>query len=154
MGQALAYTLDDLREFLLQTSVSESLDAELAEKLTGRSDSALLLERARVQPGFLESTVRESLALSLPPDVSCPAACRTHGHGLGEVRRLSALAAEWFASHGEYARAAPLAVQGQSRGCLLTPILAGLVRRPGDRRPELGATCSWRGCPLPTSKQT
>ena len=53
MGQALSYTADDLRDFLLKTSVSEFLDAELAEQLTGRSDSALLLERAYSRPGFL-----------------------------------------------------------------------------------------------------
>jgi LuxR family maltose regulon positive regulatory protein len=125
MGQALAYTPDDLREFLLQTSVSEFLDAELAEKLTGRSDSALLLERARVQPGFLNRPSEGRWPYRYHPMFRALLLAELMGVASGEVRRLSALAAEWFASHGEHARAAPLAVQGQSWGVLAESILAG-----------------------------
>jgi LuxR family transcriptional regulator, maltose regulon positive regulatory protein len=125
MGQALAYTPDDLREFLLQTSVSEFLDAELAEKLTGRSDSALLLERARVQPGFLNRPSEGRWPYRYHPMFRALLLAELMGVASGEVRRLSALAAEWFASHGEHARAAPLAVQGQSWEVLAESILAG-----------------------------
>ena len=43
----------------------------------------------------------------------------------GEVRRLSALAAQWFARHGEHVRAAPLAVRGQTWDALADSVLAG-----------------------------
>ena len=76
MGQALAYTADDLRGFLLQTSVSEFLDAELADQLTGRSDSALCWS-GHMFSRDSASIFRTTLALSLSPDVSCTAACRT-----------------------------------------------------------------------------
>jgi LuxR family transcriptional regulator, maltose regulon positive regulatory protein len=135
MGQALAYTPDDLREFLLQTSVSEFLDAELAEKLTGRSDSALLLERAHVQPGFLNRPSEGRWPYRYHPMFRALLLAELMGVASGEVRRLSALAAEWFASHGEHARAAPLAVQGQSWGVLAESILAGscVALATGDR---------------------
>jgi len=135
MGQALAYTPDDLREFLLRTSVSEFLNAELAEKLTGRSDSALLLERARVQPGFLNRPSEGRWPYRYHPMFRALLLAELMGVAAGEVRRLSALAAEWFASHGEHARAAPLAVQGQSWGVLAESILAGscVALATGDR---------------------
>jgi LuxR family transcriptional regulator, maltose regulon positive regulatory protein len=135
MGQALAYTPDDLREFLLRTSVSEFLNAELAEKLTGRSDSALLLERARVQPGFLNRPSEGRWPYRYHPMFRALLLAELMGAASGEVRRLSALAAEWFASHGEHARAAPLAVQGQSWGVLAESILAGscVALATGDR---------------------
>ena len=135
MGQALAYTPDDLREFLLRTSVSEFLNAELAEKLTGRSDSALLLERARVQPGFLNRPSEGRWPYRYHPMFRALLLAELMGVASGEVRRLSALAAEWFASHGEHARAAPLAVQGQSWGVLAESILAGscVALATGDR---------------------
>jgi LuxR family maltose regulon positive regulatory protein len=135
MGQALAYTPDDLREFLLQTSVSEFLDAELAEKLTGRADSALLLERARVQPGFLNRPAEGRWPYRYHPMFRALLLAELMGVASGEVRRLSTLAAEWFASHGEHARAAPLAIQGQSWGVLAESILAGscVALATGDR---------------------
>jgi LuxR family transcriptional regulator, maltose regulon positive regulatory protein len=135
MGQALAYTPDDLRAFLLQTSVSEFLDAELAEKLTGRADSALLLERARVQPGFLNRPSEGRWPYRYHPMFRALLLAELMRAASGEVRRLSALAAEWFASHGEHARAAPLAVQGQSWGVLAESILAGscVALATGDR---------------------
>ena len=135
MGQALAYTPDDLRAFLLQTSVSEFLDAELAEKLTGRADSALLLERARVQPGFLNRPSEGRWPYRYHPMFRALLLAELMGVASGEVRRLSALAAEWFASHGEHARAAPLAVQGQSWEVLAESILAGscVALATGDR---------------------
>jgi LuxR family maltose regulon positive regulatory protein len=125
MGQALAYTADDLREFLLQTSVSEFLDAELAEKLTGRSDSALLLERAHVQPGFLHRLSEGRWPYRYHPMFRALLLAELMGAASGEVRRLSALAAEWFAGRGEHVRAAALAVQGQSWNVLAESILAG-----------------------------
>jgi LuxR family maltose regulon positive regulatory protein len=135
MGQALAYTADDLRKFLLQTSVSEFLDAELAEKLTGRSDSALLLERARVQPGFLHRLPEGRWPYRYHPMFRALLLAELMGREPGEVRRLSALAAEWFASHGEHVRAAPLAIQGQSWEVLAESILAGscVALATGDR---------------------
>jgi LuxR family maltose regulon positive regulatory protein len=135
MGQALAYTADDLRAFLLQTSVSEFLDAELAEKLTGRSDSALLLERAHVQPGFLHRLSEGRWPYRYHPMFRALLLAELMGTASGEVRRLSALAAEWFASHGEHVRAAPLAVQGQSWDVLAESILAGscVALATGDR---------------------
>ena len=74
MGQALAYTADDVRTFMLQTAVSEFLDVELAQELTGRSDAALLLERVRSPAGFSPSAHRGPVALSLSPHVPGPAA--------------------------------------------------------------------------------
>jgi len=125
MGQALAYTADDLRQFLLQTSVSEFLDAELADQLTGRSDGALLLERARVQPGFLHRLSERRWPYRYHPMFRALLLAELMRSSPGEVRRLSALAAMWFARHGEHVRAAPLAVQGQSWDVLVESILAG-----------------------------
>jgi LuxR family transcriptional regulator, maltose regulon positive regulatory protein len=125
MGQALSYTADDLRQFLLQTSVSEFLDAELADQLTGRSDSALLLERARVQPGFLHRLTERRWPYRYHPMFRALLLAELMRSSPGEVGRLSALAAEWFAKHGEHVRAAPLAVQGQSWDVLAASVLAG-----------------------------
>jgi LuxR family transcriptional regulator, maltose regulon positive regulatory protein len=125
MGQALAYTADDLREFLLQTSVSEFLDAELADQLTGRSDSALLLERAHVQPGFLHRYSEQRWPYRYHPMFRALLLAELMRSSPGEIRRLSALAAQWFARHGEHVRAAPLAVQGQSWDALADSVLAG-----------------------------
>jgi LuxR family maltose regulon positive regulatory protein len=135
MGQALAYTADDLREFLLQTSVSEFLDAELAEKLTGRSDSALLLERAHVQPGFIHRLSEGRWPYRYHPMFRALLLAELMRVASGEVRRLSALAAEWFAGRGEHVRAAPLAVQGQSWNVLAESIMAGscVALATGDR---------------------
>jgi LuxR family transcriptional regulator, maltose regulon positive regulatory protein len=125
MGQALAYTADDLREFLLQTSVSEFLDAELADELTGRSDSALLLERAHIQPGFLHRLADRRWPYRYHPMFRALLLAELMRTAPDEVRRLAALAADWFSRHGEHVRAAPLAVQGQSWEVLADSVLAG-----------------------------
>lgn len=44
-AEALAWQPPDVRDFLLRTSIVATLDAELADALTGRSDSARLLEQ-------------------------------------------------------------------------------------------------------------
>jgi LuxR family transcriptional regulator, maltose regulon positive regulatory protein len=125
MGQALAYTADDLRDFLLQTSVSEFLDAELADQLTGRSDSALLLERAHVQPGFLHRLPDRRWPYRYHPMFRALLLAELMRSEPHEVRRLSALAAQWFSRHGEHTRAAALAVPGQSWDVLAESVLAG-----------------------------
>jgi LuxR family maltose regulon positive regulatory protein len=125
MGQALAYTADDLREFLLQTSVSEFLDAELADELTGRSDSALLLERVHIQPGFLHRLPQSRWPYRYHPMFRALLLAELMRSAPDEVRRLSALAAGWFSRHGEHVRAAPLAVQGQSWDVFADSVLAG-----------------------------
>jgi LuxR family maltose regulon positive regulatory protein len=125
MGQALAYTADDLREFLLQTSVSEFLDAELADQLTGRSDSALLLERAHIQPGFLHRLADGRGPYRYHPMFRALLLAELMRSAPNEVRRLSALAAAWFSRHGEHVRAASLAVQGQSWDVVADSVLAG-----------------------------
>ena len=125
MGQALAYTADDLREFLLQTSVSEFLDAELANELTGRSDSALLLERAHIQPGFLHRLADGRWPYRYHPMFRALLLAELMRSAPDEVRRLSALAAAWFSRHGEHVRAASLAVQGQSWDVVADSVLAG-----------------------------
>jgi len=125
MGQALAYTADDLREFLLQTSVSEFLDAELADQLTGRSDSALLLERAHIQPGFLRRLPDRRWPYRYHPMFRALLLAELMRSEPHEVRRLSALAAQWFSRHGEHVRAAALAVPGQSWDVLAESVLAG-----------------------------
>src|SRR5512132_746290 len=93
MGQALVYTADDLREFLLQTSVSEFLDAELADELTGRSDSALLLERAHIQPGFLHRLADGRWPYRYHPMFRALLLAELMRSAPDEVQRLSALAA-------------------------------------------------------------
>ena len=125
MGQALAYTADDLREFLLQTSVSEFLDAELADELTGRSDSALLLERAHIQPGFLHRLADGRWPYRYHPMFRALLLAELMRSAPDEVRRLSALAAAWFSRHGEHVRAASVAVQGQSWDVVADSVLAG-----------------------------
>jgi LuxR family transcriptional regulator, maltose regulon positive regulatory protein len=125
MGQALAYTASDLRDFLLHTSVSEFLDAELADQLTGRSDSALLLERARIQPGFLHRLSESRWPYRYHPMFRALLLAELMRSAPDEVRRLSALAAAWFSAHGEHVRAAHLAVQGQSWDVLADSMLAG-----------------------------
>jgi LuxR family transcriptional regulator, maltose regulon positive regulatory protein len=125
MGQALAYTADDLREFLLQTSVSEFLDAELAAALTDRSDSALLLERAHIQPGFLHRLPDRRWPYRYHPMFRALLLAELMRSAPDEVRRLSALAATWFSRHGEHVRAAPLAMQAQSWNVLAESVLAG-----------------------------
>ena len=96
MGQALSYTADDLRDFLLKTSVSEFLDAELAEQLTGRSDSALLLERAYSRPGFLHRHPEQRWPYRYHPMFRALLLAELMRSAPNDVRRLSALTAEWF----------------------------------------------------------
>jgi LuxR family maltose regulon positive regulatory protein len=125
MGQALAFTADDLREFLLQTSVTEFLDAELADQLTGRSDSALMLERAHVQPGFLHRHSERRWPYRYHPMFRALLLAELMRAAPAEVRRLSALAAEYFSRHDEHVRAASLAVPGRSWDVLAESVLAG-----------------------------
>ena len=152
MGQALAYTPDDLREFLLQTSVSEFLDAELADKLTGRSDSALLLERARVQPGFLNRQSEGRWPYRYHPmfralllaELMGVAWARSGGCPPWRLNGLPAMAST-LAPHRWLCRVSP----GR---CLPNRFWRARV---SPSRPATGAGCDmpWRACPLPTSKQ-
>ena len=134
MGQALAYTADDLRDFLLKTSVSEFLDAELAEQLTGRSDSSLLLERAYSQPGFVHRHPEQRWPYRYHPMFRALLLAELMRSAPEEVRRLSALAADWFSRQGEHVRAVPAAVQAQAWDVLAESVLAGscLALATGD----------------------
>jgi LuxR family maltose regulon positive regulatory protein len=134
MGQALSYTANDLREFLLKTSVSEFLDAELAEQLTGRPDSALLLEQAYNQPGFLHRHPEQRWPYRYHPMFRALLLGELMRFAPDDVRRLSALAADWFSQQGEHVRAVPVAVQGQSWDVLAESVLAGscLALATGD----------------------
>jgi LuxR family maltose regulon positive regulatory protein len=134
MGQALAHTADDLREFLLKTSVTEFLDAELAAQLTGRADSALLLERAYSQPGFLHRHPEQRWPYRYHPMFRGLLLAELMQSAPDDVRRLSALAAEWFSRQGEHVRAVPVAVQGQAWDVLAESVLAGscLALATGD----------------------
>ena len=125
MGQALAYTADDVRTFMLQTAVSEFLDVELAQELTGRSDAALLLERVRHQPGFLHRLTGGRWPYRYHPMFRALLLAELMRSSPEELRRLSARAAGWFSKQGEHIRAAPLAVQGQSWEALGEAVLAG-----------------------------
>jgi LuxR family transcriptional regulator, maltose regulon positive regulatory protein len=125
MGQALAFTADDLREFLLQTSVTEFLDVELADQLTGRSDSALMLERAHNQPGFLHRYPDRRWPYRYHPMFRALLLAELMRAAPAEVRRLSAVAAGWFSQHDEHVRAASVAVQAQSWDVLAESVLAG-----------------------------
>jgi LuxR family maltose regulon positive regulatory protein len=77
--------------FLLQTSVTEFLDAELADQLTGRSDSALMLERAHVQPGFLHRHSDRRWPYRYHPMFRALLLAELMRAEPAEVRRLSAL---------------------------------------------------------------
>jgi LuxR family transcriptional regulator, maltose regulon positive regulatory protein len=125
MGQALSYTADDVRAFLLQTSVSEFLDVELAQELTGRSDAALLLERVHSQPGFLHRLTGGRWPYRYHPMFRALLLAELMRSSPDEVQRLSARAAAWFSKQGEHIRAAPLALQGQSWEVLGEAVLAG-----------------------------
>ena len=125
MGQALSYTADDVRGFLLQTSVSEFLDVELAQELTGRSDAALLLERVHSQPGFLHRLTGGRWPYRYHPMFRALLLAELMQSSPDEVQRLSARAAAWFSKQGEHVRAAPLALQGQSWEVLGEAVLAG-----------------------------
>ncbi len=125
MGQALAYTDDDVRWFLLQTSVSEFLDVELAQELTGRSDAALLLELVHSQPGFLHRLASGRWPYRYHPMFRALLFAELMRSSPEEVRRLSARAAAWFSKQGEHIRAAPLALQSQSWEVLSEAVLAG-----------------------------
>jgi LuxR family transcriptional regulator, maltose regulon positive regulatory protein len=125
MGQALAYTADDVRTFMLQTAVSEFLDVELAQELTGRSDAALLLERVRYQPGFLHWLTGGRWPYRYHPMFRALLLAELMRSSPEELRRLSVRAAAWFSKQGEHTRAAPLAVQGQSWEALGEAVLAG-----------------------------
>jgi LuxR family transcriptional regulator, maltose regulon positive regulatory protein len=125
MGQALAYTADDVRTFLLQTAVSEFIDVELAQELTGRSDAALLLERLHYQPGFLHRLNGGRWPYRYHPMFRALLLAELMRSSPEELRRLSARAAAWFSKQGEHVRAAPLAVQGQSWEALGEAVLAG-----------------------------
>jgi LuxR family maltose regulon positive regulatory protein len=125
MGQALMYAPEPLRQFLLRTSVSEFLDAELAHRLSGRSDSALLLEQARSQPGFLSRFPGRRWPYRYHPMFRALLLAELTRSAPQDAQRLSAAAGAWFLAEGDYIRAAPLAAQGHAWGVLAEAILDG-----------------------------
>lgn len=133
MGQALAFTADDLREFLLQTSVTEFLDVELADQLTGRSDSALMLERAHNQPGFLHRYPDRRWPYRYHPMFRALLLAELMRAAPAEVRRLSAVAAGWFSQHDEHVRAGIFGRTGSVVGCARRVGPGRLLCRPDNR---------------------
>ena len=67
---------EELREFMLRTSVVDLVSAELGDALTGRDDGAELLERLERSNTFLLVARRSPLLVPLPPDVRRAAAQR------------------------------------------------------------------------------
>ncbi len=128
VSEVLARQPPELREFLLRTSVVDTLDGELAGVLSGRVDSREVLsrlERAGVPAAAVDDRghwyryhalfaefLRARLRLELP----------------GEVPDLHARAAEVFAARGHNALALRHAVEGR-----LWPLAARLVADRGVR---------------------
>ena len=125
MGQALSCTSEELRSFLLRTSVSEFLDATLAQELTGRSDAGLLLELARSQPGFLHRLSGGPWPYRYHPMFRALLLAELMRSAPEDARRLSALAAAWFLGHGDHIRAATLSAQGGAWDVLAGALLEG-----------------------------
>ena len=125
MGQALAYTSDGLRDFLLRTSVTEFLDADLAQELSGRPDSALLLEQVHSQPGFLHRLSAGRWPYRYHPMFRALLLAELTRSAPAVARRLSSVAAARLLAHGEHTRSAQLARQGKAWKILGHAILAG-----------------------------
>ncbi len=157
VSEVLAAQPLERRQFLLRTSVVDTLDGELAEVLSGSADGAEVLsqlERAGVPAAAVDNRghwyryhalfaefLRARLRLELP----------------GEVPKLHARAAEVFAARGHNALALRHAVEGQVwslaarlvadqgvrlilRGSIETaaPMVVSLPPDEQERHPELG----------------
>ena len=74
------------------------------------------------------------MALSLSSDVRALLLAELMRSAPNDVRRLSALTAEWFSREGEHVRAVPAAVQGQAWDVLAESVLVGscLALATGD----------------------
>ena len=84
---------DRLREFLLRTSVPDTITAELADALTGRRDGGRVLAELAAANFLVSGPRRLRDPVSLPrlaAGVPARAAGRTRPHDLGLLQRLSA----------------------------------------------------------------
>jgi LuxR family maltose regulon positive regulatory protein len=99
LSEVLARQPADLREFLLRTSVVETLNAELADALTGRADGHSMI--ARLEHGSVLTTPLDDHGLwhRYHPLFAELLRAELHAQLPGEVEALHRRAAAWLADH-------------------------------------------------------
>ena len=109
MGQALAYTAEDVRTFLLQTAVGERVPRRRACARTHRPlRCGVAVGTSALPAGFSPSAHGRPLALSYHPMFRALLLAELMRSSPEELRRLCRLqAAAWFSQQGEHIRAAP-----------------------------------------------
>jgi LuxR family maltose regulon positive regulatory protein len=133
-AEALAHVSEDKREFMLRTSLVQTISPELADALTESHGAALeLSELERTGAPLLPVTgypsedgvyryhplFRELLQVRL---------CATHPQ---QVAKLHRLAAGWYTEHGQIPRAIHHALAGKQLGKTLTAVHLHLERQRG-----------------------
>jgi LuxR family maltose regulon positive regulatory protein len=89
LAEVLRRQSDEARDFLLATSVAERFTADLANAMTGRSDSAHLAERLVADNVFIERLDTQPPWYRYPPPLRRAAARRAAVHGAGTHRRAA-----------------------------------------------------------------
>ena len=149
-GEVLAALPDDVRDFLLRTSIVDTLDAELAGELAGRADAPRLLELLRREDIFVHgepATYWRPFREFLHHEAGIELA--------GELPELHRRAAGWYAAHGapvnaarhaadagEWAYAASVAVHSGAPywfGPQRAELTRVVDRLPDDAGPEVTA---------------
>jgi LuxR family maltose regulon positive regulatory protein len=156
LAEVLARQPAELREFLLRISVVDEVTGELADALTGRSDSERVLARLERDHALLSSTGGAGAWHRLHPLFAELLRSELRYTREPAVRDLHRRAASWFEAHGRptealrHAAAAedsehvaalagsqwvPLLLQGELE--TLRDVLDQLPLAPGDADPEL-----------------
>jgi LuxR family transcriptional regulator, maltose regulon positive regulatory protein len=99
LAEVLTRQPPDVREFLLRFAIVDAANAELADALTGRTDSAGILARLDRDHALLSSTGDARAWYRLHPLFADLLRSEMRFTAAGEVRELHRRAARWFDTH-------------------------------------------------------
>ena len=129
---------DDVRTFLLDTSILDRLSGPLCDAVTGGSDGKADARVARPLEPVRRPPRRQSPVVPLPPPLRRrPARASARGAARGRRRTCTARAAEWYAAAGEpvpAVRHALAAGDVEQAADLVERSIIGVLRRAGRRR--------------------
>ena len=108
-GEVLERLPDDVVDFMLKTSVVEDLSVDLAARLSGRDDSAAMLDNLARRNALVVPLDRSGTWFRYHALLRSYLAAALQRRDLGEVARLRVIAAQWFLEQRDPARALALA---------------------------------------------